>query len=328
MFIAIDKNTNEYIVSYNIRDKNYKDTYNKELRYKCVGSCQDNNVVFVNSIKKTPHFRHSYHSKCSAHNTYIEFNKDFYLSWFNIFKSEYRKPYWFNYKLEEITDENNVIIIRYSQQKSEIIKKFENYSQNKIIWILSLDKRKYSKITHYRGKIYVDFIGSKNDIPLFNNKKSIVYLDTGYDILLKVYLNNTNTLYGQEIEPVSIYKLCDKYSHMLIAYPYRQKDLFYKKYIDEKKLFKEQQEKEIINTLYDEYKKEQNILNNYYHYIVSYFKNIDEQKKQQEKEIITDNYILKKIDNPKHKYIYIDRYEYNTYVKKFYDIKNCIWIQL
>jgi hypothetical protein len=41
-----------------------------------------------------------------------------------------------------------------------------------------------------------------------------------------------------------------------------------------------------------------------------------------------DNDILKKIDNPIHKFIYIDRYEYNTYVKKFYDIKNTIWIQL
>ena len=186
MFIAIDKNTNEYILSFNIRDINYKDTYNKELRYKCV-DCQDNNVVFVNSIKKQPHFRHSFNSKCTAHYTYIEFNKEFYFKWFSIFKPEYRKPYWFNYKLEEITDEKNVIIIRHSHQKSDIIKKFENNFLNKIIWILSLEKRKYSKITHNKGKIYIDFIGSKNDIPLFNNKKSIVYLDTGYDILLKVY---------------------------------------------------------------------------------------------------------------------------------------------
>ena len=52
-------------------------------------------------------------------------------------------------------------------------------------------------------------------------------------------------------------------------------------------------------------------------------------KEEIKQEIIkkeNDNDILKKIDNPENKKIYIDRYEYNIYVKKFYDTKNCIWI--
>jgi hypothetical protein len=41
MFYAIDKNTNEIILSLDVRDRNYKDTYNKELRFKCAGSCEN-----------------------------------------------------------------------------------------------------------------------------------------------------------------------------------------------------------------------------------------------------------------------------------------------
>ena len=249
MFYAIDKNTNEIILSLDVRDRNYKDTYNKELRFKCAGSCEngkdceDDNVVFVNSKLKQSHFRHSSGSKCSAHKAYIEFNNNFYSNWFNLFKYEYRKPYWYNCKLEQIRDDNNVIMIRYSQQKSEIIQCIENYSQNKIIWILSLENRKYSNIEHYNGKIYVDFIGSKNDIPLYDNNKSIVYLDTGTDIFLKVHLNNTSC-YGQEIECMNIYDVCNEYEYLFIAYPYRKKDTYFRNLIKQQKEYLKQQEKQ------------------------------------------------------------------------------------
>jgi hypothetical protein len=251
MFYALDKNTNEIILSLDVRDRNYKDTYNKELRFKCAGSCEngkkdceDDNVVFVNSKLKQSHFRHSSGSKCSAHKAYIEFNNNFYSNWFNLFKYEYRKPYWYNCKLEQIRDDKNVIIIRYSQQKSEIIKSIENYSQNKVIWILSLENRKYSNIEHYNGKIYVDFIGSKNDIPLYDNNKSIIYLDTGTDIFLKVHLNSTSC-YGQEIECMNIYDICNEYEYLFIAYPYRKKDTYFRNLIKQQKEYLKQQEIEL-----------------------------------------------------------------------------------
>jgi hypothetical protein len=248
MFYAIDKNTNEFLLSLNIRDRNYKDTYNKELRYICAGTCDngkdcdDVNVVFVNSEKKQAHFRHSSGSKCSAHRAYIEFNNTFYSGWFKLFNYEYRKPYWYNCKLEQIRDDDKVIMIRYTQQTSKNIKSIENYSQNKIIWILSFENRKYSKIVHYKGKIYVDFIGNKNDIPLYDNNKSVVYLDTGTDILLKVHLNSTSSCYGQEIECINIYDICNEYEYLFIAYPYRKKDTFFRSLIKQQEEYKKEQE--------------------------------------------------------------------------------------
>lgn len=241
MFIAIDKITNELILSINVRDKNYKDTYNKELRFKCSGLCDngdecgDENVVFVNSKFKQSHFRHSSASKCSAHKSYIEFNNNFYSTWFNLFDREYRKPYWYNCKLEQIRDDKEVIMIRYSQQNSANIKCVEKYAQNKVIWILSLENRKYDNVDVYRGKMYIDFIGSKNDIPLYDNNTSEVYLDTGTDILLKVLLNNTSSLYGQEIECHCIYDVCKKYDHLFAAYPLRKKDTEFRKLIKKQK---------------------------------------------------------------------------------------------
>jgi hypothetical protein len=248
MFYAIDKNTNEIILSLNIRDRNYKDTYNKGLRFRCAGSCEngkdcdDENVVFINSKTYQFHFRHSSGSKCSAHKAFIEFNNTFYSNWFKLFKYEYRKPYWYNCKLEQIRDDNNVIIIRYTQQTSEVIKKVENYTQNKIIWILSLENRKYSNIEHYKGKIYIDFIGSKNDIPLYDDNKSVVYLDTGTDILLKVHLNSTSSLYGQEIECMNIYDVCNEYEFLFTAYPYRKKDQLLWSLIKQQEEYKKEQE--------------------------------------------------------------------------------------
>jgi len=116
-----------------------------------------------------------------------------------------------------------------------------NYSQNKVIWILSLENRKYSNIEHYNGKIYVDFIGSKNDIPLYNDNKSIVYLDTGTDIFLKVHLNSTSC-YGQEIECMNIYDICNEYEYLFIAYPYRKKDTYFRNLINQQKEYLKQQE--------------------------------------------------------------------------------------
>tara|TARA_B100001540_G_scaffold317677_1_gene352094 strand:- start:3550 stop:5310 length:1761 start_codon:yes stop_codon:yes gene_type:complete len=260
MFYAIDKRTGEIILSLNVRDRKYKDTYNKELRFKCAGSCEngqqcnDDNVVFVNSKLKQAHFRHSSSSKCSANKAYIEFNNDFYSNWFNLFKYEYRKPYWYNCNLEQIKDDNNAIIVRYSQQNSNVIKFIEKYAQNKIIWILSLKNRKYSKIELYKDKIYVDFIGSKNDIPLYDDSKSIVYLDTGTDILLKVLLNSTSSCYGQEIECINIYDVCNMYEHLFTAYPYRKKDTFFRSLmVKQKEYIKQQELKYKKNLKYQEY---------------------------------------------------------------------------
>ncbi len=233
MFYAIDKRNNEIILAYNIRENNYKDTYNNKLKFKCA-DCNDDSVVYVNSLNKIAHFRHSnVKNSCFVSKQFIEYNKHFYNNWFKLFKYEYRKPYWFNIKLEEISNNNTTILIKYSFQKPETIKAIEKYTKNKIIWILSLKKRKYNKIYHYNGNIYIDFIGKKNDIPLYNSDKSIIYLDTGTDILIKVLLNNYN-FNGEEIELINIYDFCIYNDDLLIAYPYRKKDIYLHKILNEK----------------------------------------------------------------------------------------------
>lgn len=229
MFYAIDKITNEIVLSINIRSENYKNSYNKSLRYKCAGcldngnNCNDDNVTFVNSIKKQPHFRHSKNTICSASKAFNEFNKDFYLKWFELFKKEYRKPYWFNINLEEISNNKNIIMIKYNHQIEKIIKNIESNvkENNKIIWILSLENRNFNSIKFYKGSIYIDFAGSKNDIPLYNSNKSIIYLDTGFNVLLKIKLENYNSN-GQEIEIIYTKDFCKEYDELFIAYPYRK----------------------------------------------------------------------------------------------------------
>ena len=242
MFYAIDKITGEIILSINIRADNYKNTYNKSLRYKCSGctengdKCNDENVSFVNSKIKQSHFRHSKNTECSASKAFKEFNIDFYKNWFNLFKKEFRKPYWFNINLELIKYDDNIILIRYGHQNEKTIKNIEKYvkENTKIIWILSLENRKYDRIYFHNGKIYIDFIGNKNDIPLFDNNKSIIYLDTGFDILLKVKLNSYN-FNGQEIEIIYIKEFCKEYDYLLTAYPYRYKFDYIDNILNEKK---------------------------------------------------------------------------------------------
>ena len=94
-------------------------------------------------------------------------------------------------------------MIRYSHQSENIIKKIEKYvkEDNKIKWILSFENRK-GNIKVFQGNIYIDFV-CKNDIPIYNSNKSHIYLDTGYDVLLKVKLDSYNSK-GQEIEIVYI----------------------------------------------------------------------------------------------------------------------------
>jgi len=190
----------------------------------------------VNSIQKIPHFRHSKTSNCISKEIYKEFvDNDFCSNWFILFKMEFRKPYWFNIKLEQIVNENKIIMIRYSHQSKIIIENIEKYCINKAIWILSLNEniRPFSNIFHFKGKYYIDFKGSKNDIPLYNSNKSIVYLDTGYDVLLKVNLDSyINT--GQEIELLNIKDFYDENIDVLLSYPIRNKWLYTEKLLNEK----------------------------------------------------------------------------------------------
>jgi len=163
MLYAIDKINNEIILASNVRENNYKNTYNNKLKFKCFDSnCNDNNVVFINSLNKIVHFRHSnLKNNCFVSKQFIEYNKDFYNNWYKLFKYEYRKPYWFNIKLEEISNYNKTIIVKYSLQTIENIKAIEKYTKSKVIWILSLKNRKYNKLYHYNGKLYIDFTGKK-----------------------------------------------------------------------------------------------------------------------------------------------------------------------
>jgi len=257
MFYAIDKVSGEILLSINIRLDNYKNSYNKSLRYNCCGcnengdKCNDKNVTFVNSNMKLSHFRHSKKAVCSASKDFKVFNTDFYKNWFELFKIEYRKPYWFNINLEQIRNDDNIIMIRYSHQTVETIKNVEKYvnENTKIIWILSLENRKYYKIHFYNGCVYIDFKGNKNDIPIFDNNKSIVYLDTGFNILLKVKLESYCHR-GQEIELYYMKDFCKQYDNLLTAYPYRKRF----EYLD---TFLKEQEKynTYIKYLLEEYNK-------------------------------------------------------------------------
>lgn len=223
MFCAIDNDTNDIVIAENLREYNYKDTYNYNKKYTCC-HCNDNKVIFINSLSYQFHFRHSGLKICSeSQNNFRHFNKHYYKNWFKLFKNEYRKPYWYNYKLEEISSINQIIMIRYTKMKIKTIKYVEsNFKENKIIWILSIKNRKFSNINYNNEKFYMDFRGYKNDIPLFDYTKSIVYLDTETDILIKINLNNYNHL-GQEIEFVNIIDFCKEYNQFLYACPLRKK---------------------------------------------------------------------------------------------------------
>ena len=312
MFYAIDKITNEIILSTNMKYKNYKNTYNKTLRYICAGcfdngnNCNDNNVTFVNSKYRQPHFRHSKNTDCSASKAFKEFNIDFYKKWFDLFKNEYIKPYWFNINLADIRHDNNIIIIRYNHQNKNTIKNIESNVKynNKIIWILSLENRKYDKIYIYNGKIYIDFIGNKNDIPLYDNNKSIIYLDTGYNFLLKVELESYNRC-GQEIQILYIKDFCIKYDELFISYPYRKSSNYIENILKQKKIYD-------YNYYINEYKLEYNtILNILYEYdniIYDYYL---------QQHIINKCKIDKKLYNYYLQQHIIKRKKYNNYINEY-----------
>jgi hypothetical protein len=107
MFYAVDKKTGEIILSINMRD----DKYNNSLRYLCY-HCNDNYISFINLKYTIPHFRHFRNYYCSSSfKVFREFNIDFYNNWFKLFKNEYRKSYWYDINLEEISNENQIIMI-------------------------------------------------------------------------------------------------------------------------------------------------------------------------------------------------------------------------
>jgi len=301
MFYAIDKTTNKIVLSTDMRKYNYKNTYNKTLRYICTGcldnghNCNDNNVTFVNSKYRQSHFRHSKNTECSASKAFKEFNIDFYKKWFDLFKYEYIKPYWFNINLADIKHDNNIIIIRYNHQNKNVIKNIESNVKynNKIVWILSLENRKYDKIYICDGKIYIDFIGNKNDIPLYDNNKSIIYLDTGYNYLLKVELESYNS-HGQEIKILHIKDFCIKYDELFISYPYRKPSYYIENILKTKKIYD-------YNYYINEYKIEYNyilnILNEYDIIIYNYYLQQQIIKKKNYNDYINEykieyNYIL------------------------------------
>ena len=331
--------------------------YNKLLRYRCAGcinndnKCNDNNVSFVNSKIKQAHFRHSKNTECSASKTFKEFNIDFYKNWFHLFKREYRKPYWFNYNLEEIKYENIIIMIRYNHQSEKKIKHIETYvkEENKIIWILSLENRKYDKIIFYKGKIYIDFIGNKNDIPLYDNNKSIIYLDTGFDILFLIKLESYNNK-GQEIEIINIKDFCKNYDELFISNPYRKKCNYIDNILNEKKIYdntiiklkqkyNEYEEKlkttkyitETLISLFDIYNKlkdlNYNIIFNYedeYNICTYKISNVVEKIEKLKKEINLDKYITLLNNNNLNYYlsnnsIDIKIYEDINNIKKLYN---------
>lgn len=261
MFIALDNITGELVVSYNLRNENYKKSYNKSLRYSCIGDdinclkkCNDNNICFVNNIKKTPHFRHSSKRDCSSNRTFIEFNTSFYKLWYDCFKNEFIKPYWFNVDLKDIQKDNQKILFRYSPQSKSVIENFERSIENtKIDWILSLETRKYNKILHHKGKFYIDFRGFKNDIPIYNVDKSTIYLDTGEDVLLKVKLNSY-CFVGQEIELVELKHFLNDYDDILLYYPLKSKWVLKEALLKEQADYFEEQEKARLKQIEEEEK--------------------------------------------------------------------------
>ena len=241
-------------------------------------------MSFVNSKVRQQHFRHSKNTECSASKDFKEFNIDFYKRWFDLFKKEYRKPYWFNVNLEQIRYDNNIIMIRYSHQTEKTIKNIEKYVKeyNKIKWILSFENRK-GKIKLFQGKIYIDFVG-KNDIPIYNSNKSHIYLDTGDDVLLKVKLDSYNSK-GQEIEIVYIKDFCKEYDELFISYPYRKKwnltEFIIKRIKDDNDAI-----------IKEEYYKEINVINDYIcsNYLISIFMYTegDKERLRKDKEMLEE----------------------------------------
>ena len=171
-------------------------------------------------------------------------------------------------------------MIRYSHQTEKTIKNIEKYvkEDNKINWILSFENRK-GNIKVSQGKIYIDFVG-KNDIPIYNSNKSHIYLDTGYDVLLKVKLDSYNSK-GQEIEIVYIKDFCKEYDELFISYPYRKKWYLIELIITKIKDYNDAIIKE-------EYYKEINIINDYdyicYNYLIYIFVYKEREKEQLRKE--------------------------------------------
>ena len=93
-------------------------------------------------------------------------------------------------------DVRDPILLRNHIQAENIIRNYENSlnNNNKITWILSENKREFYNIRYDVNKrsFYASF-KMKNDIPKFNNNKSIAYIDTGYDTLFRIHSNNYNT---------------------------------------------------------------------------------------------------------------------------------------
>ncbi len=231
MFYSIDNLTNELIISSHI-DK--KDSLNIYKKYTCL-SCNDNKCIFIspnNGYQK--HFRHSIdnNNNCSLKNKKNEFNNEYIYNWLNYFNNSIIKKYWFNIKLEEINKNEEILLIRYEIQKEYIIKEFEKFSteNNKVIWILSLECRNFKEIIYKNHQYYIDFKG-RNDIPVYNVNKSIVYLDTSYNTIIKIHLNKCHDHYGYLIDIIDFNIFYETYKHLFIKKPLRD-EWYYNKRIN------------------------------------------------------------------------------------------------
>lgn len=248
-YLALDNSINRIITSQEIGESQESYKRYKESRFRCLECNED--LTFVNQSynkRKKEHFRHLRESNCAADSNGFEFNKDFYTQWFSYYKLEYRKSYWCNKHLEDIIDDSTIMIIRYSLQKLDAIKRIETYALNKrVVWILSLPNRisqlqtYEDTFTHHEGKIYIKF-GIKNDlldISYYNESSSVVYLDTGSNMLLKIIFNNYHPMFGQEVECVCICDFYMEHQELFVACPSRESDEFFEDLVKEQKEYQD-----------------------------------------------------------------------------------------
>ena len=299
MFDVINPNNDELISIFSI---DYKGKIKLSNFFTCRG-CGDVKCVFVNASKNTIYNEHFRHSKfgdieCPLRCSYKELNNDYCRNLFNYIDELLAKRYILDTDASLIKNVEYPFLIKHNILKNDTIEKYEDNTNSKIVWLLDFNKR-YGDIFTINSsyQIFIKF-NRKNDIPFFNPSKSIVYLDTGYDIIIHVDLSRFNKYYGYLISLIKHTDFFQKYNNIFNRIPERTEwkkmkeinDLInIKKYEIEKKSYemKEQKKKNLINKLYnsiceeyydtyDSLKSYCNNKNNEIHkYYIEYFENLD-----------------------------------------------------
>ena len=202
MFFVKDIITNNDICAFNNQNEEYRVLGDKF--YKCNG-CGSEKCIYVNRIEY-PHFKHSPNEgiDCELRNSCNHYNNVFSYNLLKCISNLRAREYIFSILPSKIQDVSMPVMIRYKKLSLYIINKYEGYNNN-ILWILSLENRGFKSITPFIDRndklSYEIELIDRNELSRFDYEKSTVYLDTGFNIFIKIIKNN--------------YKLiCEIYSHI------------------------------------------------------------------------------------------------------------------